>query len=247
MLERHSNAQRANELANHPSIFPYIQGHSNGAFDLTETIKNPKNICLVGEYGSVLFLHYQPGIYGFHTNVLPEGRGEWMVKGSEFAFNWMFTKTDAYELMTQCPRGNVAAKAGARAVGCSNVFITRPLWPVNGNLVEIEVYSLLIQHWIKTAKNISQSGKWFHEDLENQCKALGKNTGIHPEDDEHNRYVGATVEMIRSGYVLKAISFYNRWAILAGYKLVNLLSLEPLVIDIGDCKLQIEENGFKVM
>ena len=42
-----------------------------------------------------------------------------MVQGSQFAFHWMFTKTDAFELLTKCPHGNIPAKAGAKIVGCS--------------------------------------------------------------------------------------------------------------------------------
>lgn len=247
MYERHFDAQWANKLANHPSIFPYICGSHKGPFDLSAVIANTNNVCLAGEFGTVLFIQHQPGIYEFHTNVLPEGRGAWMVKSSQFAFNWMFTKTDAYELITECPQGNVSARAGARAVGCTHVFTTRPIWSMGDELVSVDVCSILIQHWIKNAKGISAIGKWFHNNLENQYKILGRSLETHAEDEEHDRYVGAAMEMIRSGYIFKAITFYNRWAILARYKPINLVSLDPLVIDINDCKLRIDEDDFKVI
>src|ERR1700728_4510326 len=119
MLVRHFTAERINEIVNHPTIYPSICGFNTRALDLTPTTSNNNHVCLVGEHGCVFFIKHQPGIYEFHTSVLPEGRGEWMIEGSRFAFNYMFTKTDAFELLTKCAYGNVAAKAGAKIVGCS--------------------------------------------------------------------------------------------------------------------------------
>lgn len=246
MLARHFSAERINEIVNHPTIYPWIKGRHTTPLDLSNIVKNPDNVCLVGEYGCVIFIKHQSGIYEFHTSVLPDGRGVRMVEGSHFAFNWMFTKTDAFELLTKCPYGNVAAKAGAKVTGCSLRFTTLPLWPVEDKLVPIDVYSIILQEWAKSADNLVELGKWFHDQLEHKCQTSNILLKPHENDENHNRYVGATVEMLRNGQVVKAIAFYNRWAIMAGYYPIKLLSLNPVVIDIRDCILRISENDFDV-
>lgn len=247
MLERHFTAIRINEIINHPSIYPTICGFHTEPLDLSAVAANPAHVCLVGEHGCVLFIKHQPGIYEFHTSVLPEGRGARMIEGSQFAFNWMFTKTDAFELLTKCPYGNVAAKAGAKAVGCSLRFTTRPLWPSGGNLVPIDVYSVILQEWVRTANHLVVQGKSFHKLLDIAYTEQGKNLSAHEEDEVHDRYVGATIEMIRGGQIVKAISFYNRWAVMSGYKAISLISTDPLIIDIDEAKLKIVNNTFEVM
>ncbi len=246
MLDRHYTAERINQIINHPSIFPSICGSKPFPLDMSEAVRNPDNYFLVGEHGCVLFIKHQHGIYEFHTSVLPEGRGQWMLDGAKYAFNHMFTKTDAYELMTQCPDGNLSAKAGARAVGCTNVFRTGEIWPSNGKMVCVDVWSILIQHWVKNDKYIVESGKWFHDQLEEKCKKFGKTLDFHEEDETHNRYVGATVEMLRNGQIYKAIALYNRWSKMAGYYPIKLLSLNPIIIDIRDCALRISKNDFEI-
>lgn len=247
MLERHFTAERINEIVNHPSIYPTICGHHTTPLDLTPVALNHNHVCLVGEYGCVLFIKHQPGIYEFHTSVLLEGRGEWMVKGSQFAFNWMFTNTDAFELLTKCPDGNIPAKAGARAVGCSLRFSTRPIWPIAKKLVPVDVYSIILQEWIKTANHLVVIGNSFHNQLELEYTRLGKSLTVHEDDETHDRYVGATIEMIRGGQVAKAITFYNRWCVMSNYKKISVVSENPLIIDIDEALLHIENNNFKVI
>lgn len=247
MLERHFTAERINEIVNHPTIWPFVKGYCTQPLDLTELIKHQNYIGLVGEHGCVFFVKHQPGIYEFHTSVLPEGRGAWMVQGARYAFNWMFTKTDAFELLTKCPHGNIPAKAGAKAVGCSLRFTTRPIWPFFDKMVPIDVFSIIIQEWAKNADNLVETGKWFHNNLEMQYNKRGKPVAIHDEDETHDRYVGAAIEMIREGQANKAISFYNRWACMSGYKNISIVSTEPLIIDIDEARLKINKDNFEVI
>lgn len=247
MLERHFTAERLNEIVNDPSIYPWICGLHTDPLDLTRVASNPDNVCLVGEHGCVLFIKHQVGIYEFHTSVLPAGRGKWMIRGSRFAFDWMFTKTDAFELLTKCPQGNLAASAGARAVGCSPLFGTRPLWLLNGNLVSIDIYSIIIQHWVVTAKNLEETGNLFHNALDKEYKDIGKDLVVHEDDSVHDRYVGATVKMLSFGQLNKAVNFYNRWAVMSGYKPISIVSYDPLIIDIQEAKLLIKDDNFEVI
>lgn len=247
MLERHFTAERINEIVNHPSIYPVIRGHHTGPLDLSRITSNPDHICLVGEYGCVLFIKHQPGIYEFHTSTLESGRGQWMLDGAKFAFRWMFVRTDAFEIITKCPDGNIAAKAGARAVGCTQVFRTRPTWATDKGLVPVDIWSLVIQNWIKICPEIAKTGELFHEKLQEKYTKLGKIEPIHEDDTVHNQYVGATVEMLLSNQINKAIAFYNRFAAMASYLPIKLVSYDPLVIDIFEAKLIIKDGDFEVI
>lgn len=245
MLERYTTAERINEIINHPEIYPWIKGGNSGPLDLTFFAANPNNVCLVGKYGCVLFQKLQAGVYEFHTCVLPEGRGGWMLEQWKDVSRWMFTKTDAFELMTKCPDGNLASKAGAKSVGCSLVFRTSPIWPTDSGLVPVDVYSIILQHWIKQTPELAETGAFFHSKLEEKYRKLGKSEEIHPEDKVHDQYVGAAAEMLQNGQTQKAIATYNRWAIMAGYKPISV-NYEP-VIDIFEAKLRIKENDFDVI
>jgi hypothetical protein len=240
MLERVFTANRINEIVNDDSILPMIKG-KHTKLDLTNFAKVKHNVCLVGDYGCVLFAKLQEGIYEFHTSVLPDGRGTWMIEGSREAFKYMFTNTDAFELLTKCPDGNVPAKAGARAVGCGLKFSTRPTWPIEDKLVPVDVYSILLQDWPKNAQ-MQSYGEEFHNLLESKL-----NRQNHDHDVVHDNYVGCTVEMIRGGQIGKAINFYNRWAVMSDYARIKIDSLDPLIIDISEAKLKIENNNFEVI
>lgn len=247
IIERALDANRVNQIVNDPSIYPWIKGVHKGPLDTTRVIENKNNVVLVAEHGCLLFIKIQAGIYDFHASVLPEGRGAWMQESAAAAFHWMFTKTDAYELMTKCPDGNVLSKLGARNVGCSLQFRTGAIWPTEGRLVPVDVYSLLIQHWVTKAPCLEETGHWFHETLISEYERLNKEIKVETEDLTHDRYVGAAVEMIKGGQILKAVNFYNRWAVMAGYIPLNVISMEPLVLDIAEAKVRVVNNSFEVI
>lgn len=247
MLERHFTAERLNEIVNHPSIYPWIKGAHTEPLDLTGFAANPANVCFVGEHGCVIFQRHQPGIWEFHTCVLPEGRGQWMLDQWKAVSRWMFTKTDAYELMTKCPDGNLASKAGARAVGCTKMFRTGKIWSVNWELVPVDVYSIILQDWICRAHELAEVGRDFHTRLESKYVKIGKKESIHEKDETHNIYVGATVEMLLAGQVNKAVISYNRWARMTSYAPISVVSYDPLVIDIFEAKLRITDGDFEIL
>ena len=83
--------------------------------------------------------------------------------------------------------------------------------------------------------------------LDLEYTRLGKAPVAHEEDEVHNRYVGAAVEMMREGQAGKAINFYNRWAALSDYKKIGLISVEPLIVDIAEARLKIKKDSFEVL
>ena len=101
------------------------------------------------------------------------------------------------------------------------------------------MFSIKIQNWVKTAPLLVERGRWFHRQLESEFERLGRAHIAHADDPEHDRYVGAAVEMLSAAQIYKAVNFYNRWAVMAGYQALALVSADPIVVDIGDAKARV--------
>lgn len=244
MIKRHFTADSLNEVVNHPSVYEWVRGAATGPLDLTIPVLDEDNVLLMGEYGGVLFIKHSPGTYEAHTQVLPDGRGPWTVDMVNEALRWMFTKTDAIEIVTRVPKGNIAAMALARAINGRPEFTIKMGWIHEGEVIPADIYALRIQDWMAKAPNLEAKGKWFHERLEAEYDRLGYEEPIHPEDPLHDRYVGAAVEMIMGGQPYKAVIFYNRWAGMTGYAPVKVVSTNPTVIDIHESLLMMREDDF---
>lgn len=159
----------------------------------------------------------------------------------------MFINTDAVELMTKCPVNNPASKMACRRTNFDYLFETRPLWPDDDKLLPFEIYGMTIQKWATFSGGLPYLGIWFHERLEAEYARLGKELKFHDEDAMHNRYVGGTVAMMMGQQVGKAVSFYNRWALMSDYQPISVVSLDPLVIDIAESRLCVTGKDFKVI
>lgn len=243
-----TNADRINLVVNDQSVYPWIKGRHEGSFDLSPIVQNKDNIVLMGEHGGIIFIKHQAGVYECHTNVLPAGRGPWVQEHGHLAMRWMFAHTDAYEIMTKCPKSNPMAAMAARSCGFVKDFTTRPLWATpDGTLVCCDVYSLNVQQWARSDPSLPIYGKQFHIELESQYRRMGKSLPIHDDDEMHDRYVGGTMLMLDGRQPLKAIVFYNRWAKMSGYEPISLVSVSPLVVDIAQSKLRIWNKSFEVL
>ena len=69
----------------------------------------------------------------------------------------------------------------------------------------------------------------------------------HPNEECHDRYVGACVSMVLAGQPEKAVVLYNRWARFSGYAPITLVSRSPILIDIKTALLLVENDNFKVI
>lgn len=246
-VTRSYSAGRINEIVNHPEVLPWVRGATRSPLDLTEVVADERNVLLLGEHGGVLFAYQQPAIYEAHTQVLPEGRGWQTVEMVNAALTWMFCRTDAHEILTRCPEGNLGAKALVRAIKGEFQFTAARGWANGAAFIPADVYAMTVQSWAKHATGLVERGRWFHERLEAEYTRLGIAEQQHEDDDCHDRYVGAAAEMILGGQPQKAIAFYNRWAALSGYAPLALLNLNPLVINIRDAWLCVDNGNFEVI
>ncbi len=246
-LELQNDAKRLNVIVNHPEVYPWVRGFHKSALDLTEALAQGNKICLLGKHGGLLFHLLQPGLYEVHTQILPEGRGAWALDCVRACLLWMFSRTDAVEIITRCPHGNLAAKAMARSVGLKHQFTNPQGWVMDDKAVPSDIYSLTIQDWMRTSSGLVERGQWFHHCLDAQLEKVGRTDLKHPDDVDHDRYVGAACEMVFGGQPLKAEAFYARFAMMAGYLPMRVASLAPMRIDIGTALLEVRNDDFALV
>lgn len=246
MIERIFDGEKINAIVNHPSVYPFVHGNHEGPLDLGPLLRNHDHVCLADSLGGCLFQQHSQGIYEAHSQFLPEGRGERALSTVREALHWMFTRTGAVEIWTRCPKGNLAARALARAIGGRDEMTVKNGWLQDGEIIPATIFSLTIQEWMKSAPGLVDVGEWFHAKLEDEYRLKGYHEPVHDDDSNHNRYVGAAVEMIRGGQPYKGMIFYNRFAVMAGYEPINVVGTDPVTIDIRDAVLEMHGRNFFV-
>lgn len=241
-IERATSAGRINEILNHPRVRPWVADAADGVIDISETVGNPQNVCLVGQYGAFVCFKFFAGTYEVHTAILPEGRGRWAKEFAEAGAHFMFTATDCIEILTRVPDGHVAAAVLTRMMDFQMQFSTPPECLFLGKLVRCSIYALSIQDWAKRVS--AESGARFHDWLNVQVKT---GDAPHAPDDDHNRIVGITLDMFRAGQAAKATAWYNRYALAARHPPILLISREPprIKFDAGILTLDGDEIGYE--
>lgn len=246
-IKRHFTADSINEVVNEPSVYEWVHGPFEGHMDLTPLIADTHNVLLMGEFGGVMFIHHQTGLYEAHTQVMPNGRGSWTIKMVRAALHYMFTKTDAMEILTRVPQGNLGALTLVKIIHGVFQFRREQGWLKDGNVIPADVYALSVQDWMKSAPGLEERGHWFHTRLMEEYEKLGKTEPLHPDDANHDRYVGAAVDMMIGGQPGKAMVMYNRWAKVCGYQEISIVSESPLAIDIREAIIGVKNDDFWVM
>jgi len=230
-VERQFSADRINTLVNDPRIRPWVAAGTE-QLDLTAQLKRPGNILLMGAHGGVMFLRLMPGIYEAHTVVEPSARGRWTDELTEAVVEWMFLRTDCYEILTRVPQGHIGAKAAAERRGLKYEF-TRPReCTFLGEVKDVHIHSMRIQDWIPQAKHLMEAGRDFHERMHEAAALLGVMDPAHDDDPNHNLYVGVSLSMIRYGQLGKGVLYYNRWALVSRHAPVFVLNTDPIEVQI---------------
>jgi hypothetical protein len=76
-------------------------------------------------------------------------------------------------------------------------------------------------------------GKSLHVLMDEAVRASGLALPDHPEDEQHDRAVGAAVILAKHGNPDEAARFYNEWASANGYPGTRIVSRAPLHFDLG--------------
>jgi len=248
-ISRHTEPAHINAILNHPDVYEYVRGPIEGPLDFGPIMASPAAehfYVLMGEHGGQVYERIQPGLFECHSHFLKEGRGDYALQTTRATLKWMFTRTECVEVMTKCPKSNPAAKALARAIGGSFEFVNPRGWIMDGKTVSADIYALRIQDWIRSAPGLVERGQWFHDRLEAELARHGASELAHPDDSEHDRHVGAAVEMFFGGQPHKGMIFYNRFSTLAGYQPIAITSVDPLSVDIGNATLVMQGSDFVI-
>ena len=225
MIARQRDAKRLNEIVNHESVKPHLQFLSDGPIDLSDLVRDPANYLLMGEHGGVLFIRLQNGLYEAHTQVLPQGRGTGVLDLARLAQQWMFTRTDALELVSKCP--TLRTKALAK---CVNGRLDCTVTGHDGK--PVDVYRVTIQNWMAGARDLENIGA--------RCAALLDLADYGPM---LHRPLGIAAEMFRRNQPVKAVIFFNRWAMLAGHPPMSIVSTTTPSFKVADNIIVVRENG----
>jgi hypothetical protein len=243
-IERAVDVQWLNHVANDPAVLPNVIGLMDPPLDLSPVIADSRNVCLIGEHGAIVFHHQMPGLYDAHPMFLEAGRGKWGTAFATAARHWLFTRTDAVEIIARCPRGNLAAKVLAKSLGFTYEMTNHRGWALGGEVVPADVYTLLIQHWMRDAPGLVERGRWFHEKLDSEHERLGASVQPSEPDLARDRYVGAAWEMILGGQTGKGLVFNSRWAAFSQDEPAELVMQEPLAIRAAGSVLIVRDGDF---
>lgn len=231
MIQREFTADRLNAIVNHPEVHPWVALPGQGDLDLSGAVADQRNILLMSDAGGILFVFHEQGIYEAHSQFLPEARGRQALRVMREAFRWMFTATPCMEILTQVPVHNRAAALFARHCGGTLEFTRENAWMTADGPIAVEYFALRYGDWVRSAPGLVESGEAFHDRLKAGMKAAGFPDADHPEDKAHDRYVGATYEMISAGQVAKGITLYCRWARFTGHPPIAMVG--PNILDVG--------------
>jgi hypothetical protein len=219
-------------VANEPDVRPWIGGE--GPIDLAPLISDPRNFALRAETGGWVFVRHEPGTYELHTLFTGRGDAPRRLKAWAEAIRYMFVATDAREIVTRVPRHNKAARYAARLCRFATRFEREGAFRAHtGDVVDVAYMALTIDDWWTTDPEALAAGETFHEAVEAAKREHHSTLQDHPPDETHDRTAGAACLMIAAGNARKGAWFYNRWATLAGYPPVTLLSETPLTFDVG--------------
>lgn len=192
-------------IANDPRVFPAVSVPDMASIDFTGAW--PACIGVEFDTGGWVFHRSEPGVYEVHTLFLPKSR-QVREKAREAAL-FMFTCTDAVELLTKVPADLPHAKALALASGFRFIYRRREAWPREGGAVDVDYFRMTLDEWIVGNPILEGLGHWFHDQL-GEAKD-------HADCPVHDAYAGFAMVCGRQDRTAKGAAVYNRWARFNGF------------------------------
>jgi len=219
MIKRTYNADFINSVVNDPSVKDGAE--AKGVLDFSAVAANLNNFILVNEFGGFIVIKLMPGIYECHTQFLPDGRGQLAVDAVEEAMRYMFIHTDCTRIVTKVNVNNKPVRMFA-----GQFFRKR------GQSGDHCYYSIDLEDWISADGHCLIKGRLFHAQIDAE-------TDIDPA---YNSFTGAAILMALAGNVYKGQLAYNRWAVMAGFEPIIVLSETPLMLRKGNFTLSLQNN-----
>lgn len=240
-IRRTMDATLFNQVANDPLVRPWLGGGMD-TIDLGPAFQNPAIFAFETKGGGFWLHPLMPGMYELHSLFLPRWRGKPMFEAAREMLRYMFTQTDCLEIVTKCPDDNGGARMAAARVGFRQRFRREDVW-AQGVGVSYQVFS--VDDWFVRDEACLSAGRAFHEILEAAKVAAGRGETVHPDDEAHDRAVGAAWLMTDAGQMEKGVSFYNRWSLFAGYATIAAVGVGT--VDIRDAIVCIKDGQTEVL
>tara|TARA_R110000787_G_scaffold107586_1_gene215595 strand:+ start:79 stop:813 length:735 start_codon:yes stop_codon:yes gene_type:complete len=241
-MRRTCEPEDLNRIANDPEVRPWLGG--DGPLDFSTALENIDNVALVSDAGGFVGFDHGAGRYEVHSLFSPSRPRQSAVHAMRDAVVYMFTSTPCVELITKVPTDNRAALGLARIAGFQKRFDGTRNWSRDVEK-QIGFYGLNLDAWVLRSRDALRLGQWVHVALETLKTAT--QSAAHPEDGVHDHMVGATIAMLQSGLLWKAVSFYNHWASWAGYEAIDVLSEKPLVVEFDHMRIEIMSGRIEVL
>lgn len=242
MIWRTFDGTFLSHTANLPKVRPWMGGE--GEIDLRPAALDPRNVFLQHSAGGFTVMPLYEGVYECHTIFQPLTSPKVILAAILEAQEYMFARTDCEMILTKVPENNVGASWLADHSGFQYSFRRDEAWPGG---VGVSYRKLPLDTWVASCSTVAEQGRAFHELIEGAKRARGSSLQAHPQDEAHDRAVGATVLMIKAGNTIKGVNHYNKWAIFAGYAQAQLLSEQPVIVDVHDAIMGMTNGQMEVL
>lgn len=147
MITRIFDASLVNELANHPSIHPWVSVPGQDEIDLTEQVANQSNYVLSVPGGVFFFHSLEPGAFEAHSLFKPDARGQSALQAARDALAFMFD-AGAHTIYARCPKGNLAVLSLTRALKFEFIGTREAAWPTRTRgLVDERWFQMTRERW----------------------------------------------------------------------------------------------------
>jgi hypothetical protein len=210
-MRRTFDPTRLNEIANRPTVRPLLRG--NGALDFSPYAAETEHFLFESELGGYLMIRVFDNTYEGHTiyDRTPGSALNAARTGREVV-DYMFLHTNATVLLGKIPCDNDPSLKLAHLLGFRQQCLREGYAYLN----------LPLDRWVGACSTTAVRGRAFLEHL-----------GL-PQDDYFSRQMGAAIGMINAGNVEKGVDTWNRQAVFALADPINIVTLNPLVLEIGN-------------
>ncbi len=224
---RETEASGINIILNHPEVRPWIADLAEGEIDLSMLVADQNNYLLMGEHGAFFLRLIMEGTYEAHAQVLPAGRGRWARNFTAAGLDWMFGRSNAWEIVARVPGGHIASQALVQGMGFRKEFVSPVPCRFRERQVPATSWRISIHEWVSRSADLLEKGKTICGFLNMDAFGLGTGVPFLTKDDYLAQVVATFVDLVKSGLTIKAAYFYNRWALLARHTPISVVSVDP--------------------
>lgn len=247
-LPQTQDACSLNAVANAPDVRPHL-GCGDAPLDFGPALASGQVLAFADERGGFLCEDQGAGRFELHTLLAPQARGAEALRLCAGVLRRLFVATNCIEVVTRVPANLRAADLMARRAGFREVWTMGGVWPGAEGPEALRLFAMTLDEWMMRDPTLKAEGDAFHDLLTDAARAAGDDSpALHPHEDEvHDRAAGMAALMANAGNHIKAVWSYGRWARLAGYGPLNLISERPAIYETGGTTIRAHNGALEVL